>query len=57
MDSTLIIRGYSVKIYCSLCFKEIPEEDMEGDEPKAYCSCDMNWYCCEDHYFDSKEEL
>lgn len=44
-----------MKTYCTLCFVEIPEEDMEGEEPKAWCSANLEWYCCEDHYYDSKD--
>lgn len=42
-------------IYCTLCFVLIPEEDQE-EGGQAFQSCNMDWFCCEDHYYDSKDE-
>ena len=41
--------------YCTICLTKIPEEDLE-DDGKAYCSVNMEWFCSDDHYYDSKEE-
>ncbi len=44
-----------MKRYCALCFKLIPKKDIEEDG-SAYCSCGGVWYCCEDCYYNSKDE-
>jgi len=39
-------------IYCTLCFCLISCEDIENDV--AWQAANGDWYCCEQHYWDSR---